>query len=258
MPNHVTYAYTRGERGIFTEVYFPKKVVYQSAVFEALKDGHKPSVVKNYLNRHVQVLLEELRDYKDLFNPHQYEDGGERQFGPPTITDARLRIQRYVSRFKGWSMYEVDGVWVAKDRVDEERTQVVRIMFRLPSRYARTAHAAGCADVLRAILYWTISSQGHTLEHRVWSEAEQGRFIEHHQPWPPHKEAFATQYYRRIAQEVAKWRDDCALFVFGYLVRKFAEKVLEERKRETEIWIASFFNMTVNVMKRVEYVTEPQ
>jgi len=256
MPNsHITYAYTRGERGIFAEIYFPKKVVYQSAIFNALRDGHKPKVVKDYLDRHVQELLAELKDYKGLFNPRQYSEPEGVPTSVPTIADARLRIKRYVSRFKGWSMYEVDGVWVADDRVDEERVQVIRVLFRLPSRYASVAREAGCADVLRAIHYWCIASQGHLSEHRVWSAAEQARFMEHHKPWPPEKESFATTYFSRVAREVSKWRDDCALFVFGYLVRKFAEKVLEERRKETEIWVTSFFNLTVNVIKRVEFAT---
>ena len=142
-------------------------------------------------------------------------------------------------------------------RVVEERTQVIRIMFRHPSRYAKVASDAGCADALRAILYWTIASQGHVTEHRVWNEAEQARFLEHHQPWPPDKEAFVRQYYRRVAREVSRWRDDCALFTFGYLVRKFAENVLKERKRETEILVSSFFNLTVNVIQRVEFARQP-
>lgn len=258
MPNPaMTYAYTRGERGIFAEIYFPKKVVYQSAIFDALRDGYKPTEVKLYLRRHARALLKELADYKGLFNPQQYEEGGEQPAGPPTLEDARIRIRQYISRFKGWSMYEVDGVWVADDRIDEERVQVIRILFRLPSRYTKVAKNAGCSDVLRAIHYWTIASQGHVFEHRLWGEAEQGRFLHHHAPLPPHKEAFATHYYRGIATEVARWRDDCALFVFGYLVRCFAEKVLAERKRETEIWVTSFFNLTVNVIKRVEFVHQP-
>jgi hypothetical protein len=49
---------------------------------------------------------------------------------------------------------------------------------------------------------------------------------------------------------VAKWADDCALFIFGYLVKKFAENVLEEKTKEQVIWVTSFFDLTINEIKR--------
>ncbi len=33
------YVFMRGQRGIFAEVYFPKRVTYQSAIFVALQEG---------------------------------------------------------------------------------------------------------------------------------------------------------------------------------------------------------------------------
>lgn len=37
-----------------------------------------------------------------------------------------------------------------------------------------------------------------------------------------------------------------------YLSRNFEDQVLAEHMWEEEIWITSFFNLTVNVIKRVE------
>lgn len=263
------YVFTPAERAIYAEIYFPKKVVYQPAIFYALRYGHDEKIVRTYLRDNVEALLTELKEYRQLLNPHQYEFEPKRG-QPPTLEEARRRIDVYVSYYKGWSMYEVDGVWEATKppllegtpalpvgeeeapRLVEERTQVIRLMFRLPSTYEEEARHAGCFDVLRAIIYWTIGIQGSLNEHRSWSRAEQARFMVHHTPWPKKKAAFARRYFARVAKEVEKWIDDCGLFIFGYLVRKFAENVLKEKEEEAEIWVTSFFTLGVNVIKRVE------
>ncbi|MGH2638485.1 MAG: hypothetical protein ACRDF4_04285, partial [Rhabdochlamydiaceae bacterium] len=70
-----------------------------------------------------------------------------------------------------------------------------------------------------------------------------------HGPWPKHKLQFVKEHFEPIAKEVAQWMDDCWLFMFGYLIRQFAQKVLEINRPEEEIWVTSFFNLTINVMK---------
>ena len=269
----IKYVFARGERGIFVEVYFPKKTAYQGAIFNALRFGYEKiegeevereeereeeerETVKTYLLKNIPSLLEELKDYKGLFDPHQYDEGQRRRRRQPTAADAEARINMYTSYFQGWSMYEVDGVWFDKQgKPYEERTQLVRLMFRLPSTYLQEARDAGCFDVFRAILYWSISSQGHLDGHVLWNKAEEKLFVQHHHPWTKAKRAFVRKYFVPIAKEVGKWIDDCALFIFGYLVRKFAENVLVEKAEEKEIWVTSFFNLTLNVIKSVE--TQP-
>lgn len=247
------YAFARGDRGIFAEIYFPKKVEHQGTIFNALRDGYGENNVKIYLRRNVESLLEELRDYEELFDPYQYNGRTKTNKPRSSREEALTRIGMYRSPFKGWSIYSVDGVFFGEeDRLIEESTQVVRIMFRFESAYAEKAMAAGCSDVLRAIFFWTISSQGNLNEHVPWSKHEQARFMAHHQPWPKKKRAFSEKHFAAIAKEVKKWVDDCALFVFGYLVRQFAENVLRKKLHEEEIWVTSFFNLTVNVVKRVQ------
>ncbi len=45
-----------------------------------------------------------------------------------------------------------------------------------------------------------------------------------------------------------------AIFVFGYLVRKFWKEVIKRRSLEDEIWVTSFVNLDINAVKpeRVE------
>lgn len=252
------YRLSRGERAVFSEIYFPKKGVYQGTIFDALEKGLDEEEVKVYLREEVKYLLAELKDYHNLLNPCQYEEASRVRTIPLTKEEAVQRINMYISTFRGWSMYEVDGVWKANGGVDEERTQVVRIMFRLSSAYSQEAEAAGCSDVLRSILFWCISQQGNLDEYALWGKEAQKDFISRHRILARNKVklAFAKQYFAPVAKEVDKWRDDCALFVFGYLVKKFSEQVIFKGGKEKEIWVASFFNLTINVFKELEQLTQ--
>lgn len=147
------YLLSRGERAVLAKIYLPKKGIYHGTIFDALKDGLDEEKVKKYLRKGVEKLnlLEELKDYHNLLNPRQYEEVGRIRKEPLTMEEALQRINMYTSSFKGWSMHEVDGVWKANGGVVEERTQVIKIIFRLSSAYAKEAAEAGCSDVLRSM-----------------------------------------------------------------------------------------------------------
>lgn len=272
LDDNVLYTFTQSERALFAEVYLPKKVVYQGTVFKVLRLGYNAKRVKRYLYEKAEYLLKELKMYQNIFNPYQYdeENSGRNLANPPfpTIQEAEQRIEMYASCFKGWSMYEVDGVWISDiydsngvlieaDKVYEERTQIVRVMFRLPSAYTQEAIDAECFDVLRSMLYWSISSQGSLAGHELWDVQREELFIAHHKPWTEKKLAFAKKYFAPVAREVKKWLDDCALFIFGYLVRQFAANVIIKKEEEQEIWVTSFFNLTVNVVQRTKQQVQP-
>jgi len=161
---------------------------------------------------------------------------------------ALKRIDMYASPFKGWSMYEVDGMFFnGRGKVYKERTQVIRLLFRFGSSYVSKAKAYNCSDVLRSILFWTISERGLLLEEESWGIESKKRFINVHGPFSKEKMVFTERYFQSIARAAAKWIDDCALFIFGYLVGNFSRNVLDKKKKEEEIWVASFFELTLNV-----------
>lgn len=251
-PESTWYAFGRSERCLSTEIYFPRRAAYQGAIFDALRLDHNEQHVKTYLRDNVRSLIKEFQSYPPLFDPQNYTTTTPRDT-LPTVEEGQQRIEMYKSPFKGWSMYPVDGVFFGRrGKVYEEATQVVRIMLRFRSSFTKQAAKAHCEDVFRAILFWTISQQGRLNDHKRWSEAEQSQFIARHEPWPTHKRAFAEQYFGRIAGEVTKWIDDRALFIFGYLVRKFWARVLEEKLFEAEIWVIDLFDTTLNVIERVK------
>lgn len=255
----LSYSFTRSERSIFTEIYFPKRAAYQGAVFDALRFGFDESRVKEYLRKKARFLRNEFKTFPSILDPHEYTTP-ERRKTVPSIGEIEARINMYQSPFYGWSVYSVDGMYFNPDtgKKDEEATQVVRIMFRFPSsaKIQAAEDEAHYHDVLRSILFWVIAQQGRLDDHKGWSDAEKATFIQRHEPWPDSKCAFVEQHFTKIAKEAAQWSGDRALFLFGYLVRNFWENVIREKMFEAEIWVTSFFDQQLNVIERFE--TNPQ
>lgn len=210
-------------------------------------------MVRDYLTPRAPALLDEFKDYPALFDPDDYTNA-RRVKTPVSVAEAEKRIQMYMSPFKGWSIYTVDGVFFDDDtgKMYEEAVQVIRIMFRFTSSYAKAAAQAGCSDVLCCILFSVIARQGRLYEHKLWGKAEERWFIASHEPWPTKKRAFVKKHFADIAREVNKWIDDRALFIFAYLVRQFGEKVLTEQLYEKEIWVTNLFNQNLNIVRRAE------
>ena len=246
------YVFTRAERPLFSEVYFPKKIVYQGTVFKALEEGLREEIVKEYLKGNVVSLTEELKGYPDILNPRQFEEASRKQPQFVSLEDALKRIEVYQSCFRGWSMYEVDGIFLRNGGIDEERTQVIRLMFRFDSSLSALAEEAGCGDALRAIHLWFMDHRFYRLvEQKPWDAAEKRRLINFRSPWPAYKRKFVEKHFEAAMKESVKWLDDCALFTYGYLVRNFWEIVLKRGRREDEIWVTSLFGLNLNVVKRL-------
>jgi hypothetical protein len=248
----MSYHFARSQRGLFTEIYFPKRAAYYGTIFDALRHGYEEGRVKKYLRDNLGALPQEFQAFPSLFDPREYQTTRRRKT-IPSVVEADTRIEMYRSPFKGWSVYSVDGVWFdGQGRPIEEATQVVRVIFRLESSYTDKAKEADCLDVLRSILFWVIGQQGRPDIHKGWSKAEMRHYLTRHTPWIKHKRVFAQENFTKIAQEVAQWMGDRALFIFCYLVRQFWEQVLKEKMDEAEIWVASSFDLQLNVIKRIE------
>jgi hypothetical protein len=265
MPETITpqYLFMRGRRCILSEVLFPKKVVYQREIFTALEEGLDEDLVKTRMLLDSSI-IEEIHDYPQLFDPEQYTRKIlPRDFRVPTWGEAMERIKMYHSHFRGWSLYEVDGVFIGEEtediitgrkklRIDDERTQVVRLIFQVESVYEAEAKSVGCYDVLEALMRWTMAEHMR-LDHILpWSRGEKRRFVSMHGAWPEYKRSFVNKFYEAITKEVKKWIDDISLFIFGYLVKRFWKEVISRGRREDEIWVISWFNANLNIVKRIE------
>ena len=250
MPEEKSYFFNSSEPALFVEIYFPKRSAYYGAIFDALREGYDENIVKEYLRSNVERLINEFVAFPDLLRPDRYTSINR---ALPSVSEALARIDMYKSPFGGWSVYSVDGVFFDNEgKPIAEATQVVRVMFRFESSFIKQAINESCFDVLRAILFWTVSRRGRLYEHKSWGKHEKARFIEQHKPWPKQKIAFVQKYYTDITIEVGKWLDDREIFVFCYLVRNFWERVVAEGFREDEIWVTSLLNLVVNVVKPIK------
>src|SRR5690349_15140049 len=110
------YEFSPSDPGVLVEIYLPKKANFQGTLYDTLVKGfHISNVVDHFKDpRKGPGIKNLLRRYSDSV---RYLEN-EIECFPPVLF--------------GYSMYEVDGVFFnsSKQEIQEERTQVVRIMFR--------------------------------------------------------------------------------------------------------------------------------
>ncbi|MEK7450879.1 MAG: hypothetical protein AAB662_03000, partial [Patescibacteria group bacterium] len=66
------YLFSRRELGLLIEIYFPKRVLYQTEIIESLIDGVDGDEVKIYLKEHAKQLTVELAEYPFVLDPNKY------------------------------------------------------------------------------------------------------------------------------------------------------------------------------------------
>jgi len=129
------YRFNRFKPALFVEIYLPKKIRYQGALYECLRAGFDFAAVQTHLqdSAHFMHIAEFLDDYEELYEIY---NGGN-------IAQVSERVNRMEQVFYGYSMYEVDGVFFDQDRFEkrdkhkegigkfivEENVQVIRMMF---------------------------------------------------------------------------------------------------------------------------------
>jgi hypothetical protein len=167
-----------------------------------------------------------------------------------TIADVKKRIKIYENHFFGWSTYDVNGAFlntnVKPPELQDELVQIVRFIFQFESQLEITKKK-GFEGIVQSITSWLLAN--YRLAFPVLNEAQRDGFISELAPLTETELSYVKDHYMTIASEVLKWFDDCALFTFGYLARRFWTRVAEAGKREDEIWITTFFNVGVNVLQ---------
>ncbi len=89
---------------------------------------------------------------------------------------------------------------------------------------------------------------GTSGDHFLWSEHQKKRFFLHYD-FGGQQQALADIHFAEMMRGVAKYLDDCGLFIFGYLVRAFWKQVLNagQKKIEDEIWVSGIFGVSINM-----------
>jgi len=172
-------------------------------------------------------------------------------------------MNKYKSPYFGWSLSETDGVFLGKRKVDDELTQIIRLFFKLPvTRSERKAEKEGMTAVYRSLLYFAVDEYGKGGNRILWSRRQQERFLDQYELAGKERD-FAEQNFRSVMRTVAKYLDDCGLFLFGFLVRTFwwwvadlvahlGKKSIWKAKLEDEIWVSSIFGVSINIMKPIK------
>ncbi len=242
-----TYLYTLRHPGLFAEFYFPKRVVYQSEIVDALKDGVEEKEVRKYLVKYAREFPKELAAYPYVLDPLRYEG---RRTKTISLADVKKRVEMYRNPFFGWSTYDVGGAFLNTEtnELQDELTQIVRVIFRFESEL-EVAKKKGYEGIVQSITSWLLMNYYHRVALPPYSDAEVQKFINEHAFFTEQEITYIKANYPVIATEILKWFDDCVLFTFGYLARRFWMRVAEMGRREDEIWITSFFNLGINVLR---------
>ncbi|MFH1354072.1 MAG: hypothetical protein ABIH36_02190 [bacterium] len=242
-----TYLYTLRHPGLFAEFYFPKRIVYQSEIVKALQDGIEGIKVKKYLSMYARELLEELAAYPYVLDPQRYAGRRTETMG---AEDIKKRVEMYKNPFFGWSSYSVEGAFLNTEvgELQDELTQVVRVVFRFESEL-EIAREKGAERIVQGITSWLLMNYYHRVALPPYGKTQIQQFVIGHPSFSEQELVYINNNYPTIATEILKWFDDCVLFTFGYLTRRFWRRVAEVGRREDEIWVTSFFNAGINVLK---------
>ncbi len=212
------YAMSGQELGIYMEIYVPKRTIYQPFLFDVLTKGFE---------------IEHVRSH---FLCQQKRPGILKLLGGYTAWNDY--DENYVSLlrpfFYGYSMYEVDGVFTwstSTAPIVEERTQIIRLIFRLDiDEIAREANAENeSKQMIRARVsdYLRAHHRDHIIEK-------------------------ATGQDRQIYEAAKEWRDQLGFFVFGYIIYGLCTQIEQLydsghiAKTEGEIWVTHFANLEID------------
>ncbi|HEV2854823.1 MAG TPA: hypothetical protein VHC97_18660 [Thermoanaerobaculia bacterium] len=219
MPEELGYRVNTGEPGIFVEIYLPKRSELQGSLYDTLTRGFDIEAVREHFRD-----PEKKERIRELF----------RHYDPELAWDEE-RTASLREVFFGYSMYEVDGVFRGGDgpRAQEERNQILRVIFK--PDYPGIAERSGASvEVVREMAAERLHAYRDTHEPDLKSSGGRSSGSE-----------------KQVTEEIRLWMEDVALFLFGYVVYELCERLAElyeegARRPEEEIWVTSFWALTIN------------
>jgi len=223
------YKFRRGEGGIFVEIYLPKKPSFQGTLYDTLVKGFRiANVISHFKDpQKAPGIREMLERYKDSVR----------------FLESNEDIDAFPSVFQGYSMYDVDGVFYnsSRDEIQNEHTQVVRVMFKPDLTFLLEKHNAD--DEAGKII---------------------NRTTKDYLRYPEGRDAFKaarhlTPMQDDIVDYLARWANYVGLFLFGFIVYEICEQItrlcsegqMKWDEAEDEIWVTSFWNLVINPVKLV-------
>jgi hypothetical protein len=212
--------------GILVEIYLPKKTLFQPTLYNTLNKGFRIDLIKEHF-----ALPEKASGIKNLLE--RYQD---------SVQYLDLELADFPPVLHGYSMYEVDGVFYnsKKQQIQEERTQVLRIMFKPPlddllDKYQGEENRKQINRTTKDFLRFPAGRRTFKVDRQL------------------------TDMQIELVDYLQKWTDFVGLFLFGFLVYEICEQItrlcsegkMEWDKAEDEIWVTSFWNLVINPIKLV-------
>ncbi len=241
-----SYAYRvkAAEPCIQTEIFLAKRAELQGALYQTLTAGFRLGHLRDHFLQADDAKKKRIRAFLSRgWTFHRPEYTAE-------------EIAEFPRLFYGYSLYEVDGVFL-KDRspaphegdhdenyeIEEERAQVIRIIFR----YDCADRSAKVIDFLKASLRDPLSEIGGLADN-----------------YPELRPRIDAEVAAEL-QALDRWVRYAGLFVFGYLVFEICDTILRSdvvrygqrdfaEIRQDEIWVSSLWNLNMNV---VQWTGEP-
>lgn len=239
------YKFLPAVSAIFVEIFLPKKAKYQGTLYDTLTNGFKLNYKEHFNGEKRADIQHFLEEYTlEGENISEMIDGF---------------VERGERFFFGYSMYEVDGVFVSdkKDKkgdnvLDEERTQVIKLIFKLSDqevlkkvkrKYRRTSITL---NKIRALIGMGLqSTHQKTLSVGQTSSDK-----------TPKDESSEYNYFKGLTKKEREvysyiegltkdWVDDAGIFLFGYIIYELSRGV---NKVEEQIWVTSVWDAKVNVV----------
>lgn len=260
----IAYKFRPSEPGVFVELYLPKKSTYQGILYNTLTTGFKLDEVKKYF---LEATGSKKEAIDKMLRPHaktrHLSSDKKDDSKPLCLADYKPDfINNFMVVFRGYSMYEVDGVFCEyyKDENNEdttevkkpfeERTQVIRIIFRPDYKAIKNNPDFHSIDEERI----TELSQQYFRSGKV----EIKDFLD--------KNSKLSESETKLVHHLDKWIDYVVLFLFGYLIVEITREIVNidnearqqaEQRGETpmslleqEIWVTSLWNLSIN---RISY-----
>lgn len=244
----MNYKFQNAEIGIQSEIMLPKKIQYQGLLFETLLEGLTRFSYRNYYEKnksHIDEILEKNTSLTNL-------NSGQ--------LDELDRLHSDI--FKGYSMYETDGVFrfsetaTAKPRFVEERTQVIRVFF-IPD-FMRMLDEANAGQV-RSIDLHAVINFSDLFFNLTRTTAFDAKSID------ARLEPYITNHVRLremgintmsqaiiLREALKRWVNAVIFFVFGFIIHEICKclKIMFDagnvRYMEEEIWVSSQWGVLIN------------
>ncbi len=258
------YQFQNGEIGVMTEFLLPKKIEYQGKLFDSLVNGLNNFSYNKYFRVNktsAEYLLKNYKTLKDL---------------------NKINLTRfdkdYNDIFQGYSMYEVDGVYLSKTNNKskigylEERTQIVRFYF-IPNyeKLIKKLRQRRCPASMEAVLNFAdiffkkskiTSFEKETLKRKIELNEVELEAIESKRVRANNKIRLNHKGFDILKSYFLDWSDAIALMVFGYLVHEITLRLNDISKKrglrnnkaiEEEIWVTTHWGVIIN---KINFVKE--